>query len=817
MNRRFIRFVCGFLLLTLWLPFQTAAAEDASAANAQESGISVTIKELKTDQAATIVKITAAVASLYELEQVQASASGREVTLARSCPSCEWTGEMPLSGLEKGKHTVIVTAEDIYGSIGTGTGTFNYDEPPVVTRLAPASDHAVIRDNSLHVIAEAEDDLAQPSFLVHIGEDLRYPDIIESDQGAGKFDRVYDVTKYDGATLNIRYDISDGSLPDGDYNRRLTVLRSVHIESSPELTESGREPDARILDAHGSRLLLIRNGALIIKDRMDGTETELLKGVTTDRSNGFKLTPVGAAFLIDTGWYQMKLFWWNGENLASIPVEAGSVWQVKGNYVASSDFGTLHWIDTQTGETRDFSYPYDFNFELEPAGTLLLEPTGSGESNDRILRYDPLTGSMTTALEYAGSPRGPVTDGEVILFTLEDGSLMRYEDGAVSEVVHGTNAERLSPHEDYEVNDGWIAFQKLNASQVKQLYLQSPDGTATQATSFNTGSTIRALNDSGTLVLANAGKLYRYDQEQDKPTLIAGGAGVVRWIGNQMHYLLGDTVFTVKSQTPSDTKAPNWPQGDVLTFTHASYTSVGLRWQPASDEGGIAKYLLYQNNQLLTTLSGTANSYEAQGLSPKSTYLFSLVAVDAAGNESAKQNGTIASVSYRPVPKPETLLYSFDGTILDFDQHRILWKQTGNNALWLFNRIDKTQVKVYDAAGSAGTFDKGALSGEGVIYTLTRDGSPTTYEWKNGAVIHEWEGDGQSHYGTRGLPDGTAFYKVDGTTYLYSAKEGKLLFSFGGPGRIEYREHIFSGPGEQQSRIDAWYRVDGGALYSIRI
>ncbi|SFB45213.1 hypothetical protein SAMN05216312_108282 [Cohnella sp. OV330] len=812
MNRRFTRFVCGFLLLTLLLPFQIAAAEDASGVNAQESSISVTVKELKTDQAATKVKITAAVASLYELEQVQASTSGREVPLTRACASCDWTGEMPLNGLAKGTHTLIVTATDIYDGTGTGTGTFEYDEPPVVTRLEPASNHAVIRDHRLHVIAEAEDDLAQPSFMVQIGEDLRYPDIIESDQGEGKFDREYDVTKYEGDTLNIQYSISDGSLPDGDYNRRVTVNRTVHIESSPELTEVEREPDAQILDADESRLLMIRSGALIIKDRLAGTETELLKGITTDRSNGFKLTPVGAAFLIDTGWYEMKLFWWNGATLASIPVESGSVWQASGNDVAISNFGTLHWIDTQTGTTRDIPYPYDLNFDLEPSGTLLLEPTGTGASSDQIKRYDPRTGTTSTVFEYAGAPRGPVSDGAAILFTLEDGSLMKYLDGTVTEVVHGTTPERLLPHEGYEVKDGWIAYQKANASQVPQLYLQSPGGSVKQASYFNTGTTIRSLDASGTMVIANAGKLYQYSQGTDKPTPIAGGAGIVRWIDHQLHYLLGETIFTVKAQAPSDTEAPTWPQGDVLTFSQATFNGVKLNWQPAADEEGVVKYLLYQNNKLLSTLEGSVNSYEAQGLSPKTSYLFSLVAVDAAGNHSLEKNVTVTTV--KPTPKPETLLYRFNGTILDFDQNHIVWKQTGDHVLWLFNRIDKSQVKVYDAAGADRTIINAALSVEGIVYTLESSGSAMTYLWKNGTVIEQPEG--QTQYETRGIPEGMFMYTLYGTTYLYT-REGELIYTFSGPGKLEYREQSYIGPGENPYRIDAWYRVYGGSLYIVRM
>jgi hypothetical protein len=517
-------------------------------AQAQES-ISVTIKELKTDEPIpTKLLITAGITSVYEVQQVSASTSGREVSLTRSCPGCDWTGELPLTGLDKGPHSLTVTAVDIYNDTATATGSFIYDEPPVVTRLVPSSDHSVIRNNSLPVIAEAEDDLAQPSFFVQIGRDLRYPDISESDQGAGRFDRVYDVTEYNGSSLEIQISISDGRQASGDDNYRVNVRRTVHVENSPELVEAEREPDAQILDADKSRLLLMRGAALIIKDRIDGTETELLKGVTTERSDGFELTPAGAVFLIDTGWYQMKLFCWNGDKLTSIPVESGSPWQVRGNYVAISNYGQLHWMDTETGATRNIPYDMSRHFELERSGNLLLEPDDVGEQKDSILRYNPFTDSTETVFEYARAPRGPVSDGDTILFTLNDGSLMNYSDGVVSQVVAGTTGtERPVPHVGYELNKGWSAYQQRDGNGTGQLYLQSPEGTVTRATYFNAESSIRSLEGSN-LVIANNRQLYQYRQGMDNPTLIAGYAGVVKWINGQLRYILGDTIFAVKSQ-----------------------------------------------------------------------------------------------------------------------------------------------------------------------------------------------------------------------------------------------------------------------------
>ncbi len=96
----------------------------------------------------------------------------------------------------------------------------------------------------------------------------------------------------------------------------------------------------------------------------------------------------------------------------------------------------------------------------------------------------------------------------------------------------------------------------------------------------------------------------------------------------------------------------------------------------------------------------------------------------------------------------ETLLYQFDGTILDFDESNIVWKETGNKVLWLYNRADKSQVKLYDAAGSDYTIIHAAkLSAEGVVFNLSitdPSGWPTyhsSYYWNDGNARKLADGD----------------------------------------------------------------------------
>ena len=87
-----------------------------------------------------------------------------------------------------------------------------------------------------------------------------------------------------------------------------------------------------------------------------------------------------------------------------------------------------------------------------------------------------------------------------------------------------------------------------------------------------------------------------------------------RWNNDRPLYSRTSSRIWRVSPTP---EAPQWPEGDVLTVTDVTYNSVQLNWQPATDETGVDKYLVYQDNTLLATLNGDVNSYEVKGLSPK--------------------------------------------------------------------------------------------------------------------------------------------------------------------------------------------------------
>jgi chitodextrinase len=93
---------------------------------------------------------------------------------------------------------------------------------------------------------------------------------------------------------------------------------------------------------------------------------------------------------------------------------------------------------------------------------------------------------------------------------------------------------------------------------------------------------------------------------------------------------------------------PYWETGSELSASDVGDNGLTLNWPPASDNHGAAyenaysgqyipnlRYSIYQDGILLTTVSGSATSYDVTGLAAGTTYQFKVEAVDFANNRSA--------------------------------------------------------------------------------------------------------------------------------------------------------------------------------------
>ncbi|MBI5555734.1 MAG: fibronectin type III domain-containing protein, partial [Elusimicrobia bacterium] len=91
---------------------------------------------------------------------------------------------------------------------------------------------------------------------------------------------------------------------------------------------------------------------------------------------------------------------------------------------------------------------------------------------------------------------------------------------------------------------------------------------------------------------------------------------------------------------PPDTTPPTVPAN--LTATAISSTQINLSWTASTDNVGVAGYKVYRGGiQIATVTSGT--TYSDTGLSPSTTYSYTVSAYDAAGNVSEQSVSVTAT------------------------------------------------------------------------------------------------------------------------------------------------------------------------------
>src|SRR6266850_1191845 len=110
-----------------------------------------------------------------------------------------------------------------------------------------------------------------------------------------------------------------------------------------------------------------------------------------------------------------------------------------------------------------------------------------------------------------------------------------------------------------------------------------------------------------------------------------------------------NAAFLVKAvATPPvvDTTAPSVPGG--LTAVAASSSQINLSWTASTDDVGVTGYRVFRAGTLLATL-GAVTTYQSTGLTPSTSYSYTVQAIDAAGNASA-QSASASATTQQAAP-----------------------------------------------------------------------------------------------------------------------------------------------------------------------
>jgi chitodextrinase len=120
----------------------------------------------------------------------------------------------------------------------------------------------------------------------------------------------------------------------------------------------------------------------------------------------------------------------------------------------------------------------------------------------------------------------------------------------------------------------------------------------------------------------------------------------------------------------ADTTPPSTPAG--LTATAVSSSQISLSWTASTDDIGVTGYRVYRGGVLLTTL-GAVTSLQNTGLSPSTSYSYTVQAIDAAGNASGQSAAASATTPAAPDTTPPSTPAGLTATAVSSSQISLAW------------------------------------------------------------------------------------------------------------------------------------------------
>jgi chitodextrinase len=137
--------------------------------------------------------------------------------------------------------------------------------------------------------------------------------------------------------------------------------------------------------------------------------------------------------------------------------------------------------------------------------------------------------------------------------------------------------------------------------------------------------------------------------------------GTTNWTISDISLQPGSNIITVTAQDSDgntstdtitvtysipDTESPSTPTN--LQATSVSLSQINLSWSASTDNVGVSGYRIYRDG---TQIGSTANiTYQDAGLSPSTTYSYTVSAFDAAGNESGQSTASQATTTGDTTP-----------------------------------------------------------------------------------------------------------------------------------------------------------------------
>jgi fibronectin type 3 domain-containing protein len=141
------------------------------------------------------------------------------------------------------------------------------------------------------------------------------------------------------------------------------------------------------------------------------------------------------------------------------------------------------------------------------------------------------------------------------------------------------------------------------------------------------------------------------------------------------------TVVCATSAPAPDTTAPTAPAN--LSARAVSSGEINLQWTPSSDNVGVTGYTIYRAGARVGEVTGDALTYQdTSDVKPGTSYSYTVAAVDAAGNESARSNTASATTPASTGPSAPTDLAA---AVVSGSEVRLSWTPSSSPTVTGYN------------------------------------------------------------------------------------------------------------------------------------
>jgi chitodextrinase len=133
---------------------------------------------------------------------------------------------------------------------------------------------------------------------------------------------------------------------------------------------------------------------------------------------------------------------------------------------------------------------------------------------------------------------------------------------------------------------------------------------------------------------------------------------------------------SVTTPAAPDTTAPSTPAG--LTATAVSSSQINLSWAAATDNVGVTGYNVFRGGIQIATL-GAVTTFQNTGLTPSTTFSYTVRAFDAAGNASALSSLASATTPAAPDTTAPSTPAGLTATAVSSSQINLSWAAATDN------------------------------------------------------------------------------------------------------------------------------------------